>query len=724
MNQPTTTTNQQLADLLELLAAECDVTFDRVIAKRAVQEAQQGWPGSEQDRWWKWLIKAGDSVGLRVRVIELTFEQALQSVREKTLAVHLSDPRQPWLLIHKQRRSKFHVTTAEAGASGRWVSRSQLAALMGNPPQDELLIWGAVEPAVTCQSADVGNTRASGPPLKPLTRLWTMLAAERPDIRIVLVFALFVGLLALATPLAIEMLVSTVAFGHSLQPIVVLAVILFAFLAFSAIVQAVEKYVVELIQRRLFVRIAGDLAYRLPRVRRDALDGQFAPELANRFFDVATVQKVVATLLVDGLDLVMVTVAGMIVLALFHPLLLGLQLILLTLVLFALFVLGRGGIASSIKESKTKYAMAAWLEGLARCSHAHKYEGGNEFAIEHADRITRAYLTARQVHFRVLFRQIVFGLGLYAVGSAVLFGVGGYLVIQGQLSLGQLVAAELIVAIILGSVTKLGKHLESFYDLMASVDKLGVLFDLPLERQDGLLSLPGNALPGNGGVELRLRNLFYGYRDGQTVLENINLKIESGSSVGIYGPSGCGKSTLAELLFGLRRATSGNIELDGVDADDLRPDVLRRHVSLVGPIEVIDGTIAENVHLDRGKVNSTAVHEALRRVDLLDDVFLLPDGLETELTATGAPLSESQQRRMVLARAIAGRPRLLIIDTLVDALPDEDALKLLSILSGKEFSWTLIVLSGRRQILDCCDRIVNLDGGKSDPKDRHSERTE
>ncbi|MFV2068863.1 MAG: ATP-binding cassette domain-containing protein, partial [Pirellulales bacterium] len=344
--------------------------------------------------------------------------------------------------------------------------------------------------------------------------------------------------------------------------------------------------------------------------------------------------------------------------------------------------------------------------------------GGNEFAVEHADRIAREYLTARQVHFRVLFRQIVFSLGLYAVGSATLLVAGGFLVIRGQLSLGQLVAAELIVAIILGSVTKMGKHLEGFYDLMASVDKLGALFDLPLERQDGLLSLPGN-----GGVELKLRDVCYGYGEGQTVLEKVNLVVESGASVGICGPSGCGKTTLAELLFGLRRATSGNIELDGVDGDDLRPDVLRRHVSLVGPIEVIDGTITENVHLDRIKVDSTDVHESLRRVGLLDTVFLLPRGLETHLTATGSPLSETQVRRLMLARAVAGNPRLLIIDTLLDAMPDDVAMHLMSVLSGEEASWTLIVFSGRRHILERCERIFNLVESTSEPKSLRGERT-
>ncbi len=715
--QQQTSSNQQLVELLEWMAVECNVSFDRVIAKRAIQEAQRGWPGSVQDQWWKWLIESGDSLGLRVRVVELTFEQALQGVHEKTLAVHLSDSSQPWMLIHRQSGRKFHVITAETGRDGRWVSRSQLASLMGNPPRQGLLIWVVVEPAVTCQPTESEHTGTYGQPYSPLSRLRMILAEERPDIYVVFVFAVFVGVLALATPLAVETLISTVAFGRSLQPIIVLAVILFTFLSFSAIVQAVEKYVVELIQRRLFIRISGDLAYRLPRVRRDAFDRQFGPELANRFFDVVIVQKIVATLLIDGLDLAMVTVAGMVVLALFHPLLLGLQLILMMQILFVLLVMGRGGVSSSIKESKIKYAMAAWLEGLARCCSTLKHEGGNEFAIEHADRIARKYLTARESHFRILFRQIVFNLGLFSVGSAVFLGVGGFLVIQGQLSLGQLVAAELIVAIILGSVTKMGKHLEGYYDLMASVDKLGALFDLPLERQDGLL-----LLPGNNGIEVKLREVCYRYPKGPIVLDKINLMVSSGSSMAICGPPGCGKTTLAELLFGLRRAAPGNIELDGVDCDDLRPDVLRRHVSLAGPIEVVEGTIAENVHLDRVDVNSTVVQDSLRQVDLLDSVFLLPSGLETELTATGSPLSETQLRRLMLARSIAGCPRLLVIDGLLDAMPDDEALNLMSMLSGDAVSWTLIVFSSRLQIQECCDSVFDLATGELRPSNGKSGR--
>ncbi len=213
--------NQKIADLLEWLAEECDVSFDRVANKRAVQEAQRCWPGSEQDRWWKWLIEAGDSLGLRVRVIEFSFKQALDLVREKTLAVHIPGAQHPWLLIHKQHRQKFHIVTAGTGRAGRWVSQAQLADMIGNPPLDKPLTWVVVEPAVTCQPVDAEHTQTLGQIPSPLSRFWIILGAERSDIRIVLVFTLFVGVVALAVPLAVETLVSTVAFGRSFQRIAV-----------------------------------------------------------------------------------------------------------------------------------------------------------------------------------------------------------------------------------------------------------------------------------------------------------------------------------------------------------------------------------------------------------------------------------------------------------------------------------------------------------------------
>ena len=155
-----------------------------------------------------------------------------------------------------------------------------------------------------------------------------------------------------------------------------------------------------------------------------------------------------------------------------------------------------------------------------------------------------------------------------------LLGLGGWLVIQGQLTLGQLVAAELIVMLIVGSFAKLGKHMESFYDLLTSVDKLGHLFDLPIEAHNKLFHLRDRS-PAR--VAVRQVNYQYGSRQ---VLRDVSFEIEPGESVALVGPAGCGKSTLLDLLCGLRQPASGHIELDGIDLRELRPDSLREHIGL------------------------------------------------------------------------------------------------------------------------------------------------
>ena len=403
-----------------------------------------------------------------------------------------------------------------------------------------------------------------------------------------IVFALIIGLLTLATPIAVETLVNTVAFGKFLQPLVILSLMLLAFLAFSAALRALQTIVVEIIQRRLFARVAADIAYRLPRVKSEAMEGQYGRELVNRFFDVVIVQKVAAQLLLDGVAIVLGTMIGMAMLAFYHPWLLGFDLMLLLMIALIVFVLGRGAVKSSIKESKTKYKMAAWLQDVAGCPTAFRCKGSARYVLERTDHLTFDYLTTRAAHFRILMRQILFALGMQAVASTVLLGLGGWLVISGQLTLGQLVAAELIVAVIVGSFAKFGKHMESFYDLLASVDKLGVLFDLPLESQHGL-----SGLPADGGDEVELQDIGYRGASGQQILNGFSLTVRPGDRIAITGSAGSGKSTLLDLLFGLRTPTRGHINMMGVQLRELDPDALRRLVALVREIEVFEGSVAD-----------------------------------------------------------------------------------------------------------------------------------
>jgi ABC-type bacteriocin/lantibiotic exporter with double-glycine peptidase domain len=563
--------------------------------------------------------------------------------------------------------------------------------------------WVIGQAALACQAPARPSHESGDEPLSPLARLIGLLQPEKKDLWVIVVFSLVVGVLALATPVAVEALVNSVAFGRYLQPVIILAVMLLTFLTFAAAMRGLITYIVEIFQRRLFIRVVEDLAYRLPRVRQQEFDRLHGPELVNRFFDVVTVQKVAASLMLDGISIVLQTAIGMAVLAFYHPFLLGFDIVLLLLIGFVVFALGRGAVTTAIKESKAKYAVGAWLEELARHTTAFKLYSGSQFALDRADQLAFHWLEARRHHFHVVIRQILFALGLQAVAATALLGLGGWLVILGELTLGQLVAAELIVMMIVGSFAKLGKHMESFYDLLASVDKLGALFDLGIESHDKLFHLR-EGVP----AAVRLREVSYAYGD-KVVLDGVSLEIAPGQSVALVGGPGSGKSTTIDLLCGLRAPSSGHIELDGIDLREIRPDSLREHLAAARGIEIFRGTIDENVHLNRPNVRANDVRDALEAVGLLDEILRLPDGLNAVLQTGGAPLTATQAMRLMLARAIVDRPRLLLIDGALDGLPDNVLRDILPRLTGNHAAWTLLVATGQRDVIAACDWAVSLD---------------
>ncbi|MFP5501064.1 MAG: ABC transporter ATP-binding protein, partial [Candidatus Sericytochromatia bacterium] len=328
-------------------------------------------------------------------------------------------------------------------------------------------------------------------PPSPQARLFALLRAERQDLWVLVVYGLVIGLLTLVVPFAVQALVNTAGFGTLIQPLLVLAGLVFVGLGFSAAVQAVQAHVIEMVQRRLFVRTALDLAGRFPRVRQEAFDQYHGPELVNRFFDVLTVQKSANILLLDGLSIIIQAVIGLSLVALYHPALLVYSVLVALSLLAIVRVLGTRGVRTAVDESKAKYAVAAWLEEVARHPVTFKSAGGPVLALDRVDALLERYLDYRDQHFQVVFRQFLGILLLYMLASSVLLGLGGWLVILQQLSLGQLVAAEFIVTVIVGGFAKFGKQLETFYDLLAAVDKLGELTDLPLEAT-GRSGLPAS----------------------------------------------------------------------------------------------------------------------------------------------------------------------------------------------------------------------------------------
>jgi ABC-type bacteriocin/lantibiotic exporter with double-glycine peptidase domain len=264
------------------------------------------------------------------------------------------------------------------------------------------------------------------------------------------------------------------------------------------------------------------------------------------------------------------------------------------------------------------------------------------------------------------------------------------------------VAAELIVTAIVGSFAKLGKHMESIYDILASVDKLGSLFDLPTEAHDKLFHLQDGE---PAAVSVRDVTFRFG---SETVLRELNLDLQPGECVALAGPAEAGKTMLIDLLCGLRAPTSGHIELDGIDLRELRPDSFRESLGVCRSIEIFHGSINETVHLHRPQISAGDVREALEAVGLLDELLKLPEGLNTVLQSHGRPLTTSQASRLMVARAIVSHPRLLLIDGTLDAMPDDAGAAVLARLTEDRVPWTLLVATGRQAIALACGRSERL----------------
>ncbi len=714
-----------LGVLLDLATRQMGLEFDPAAAARLV-DAHAGAAPDEA------LRRAGAAFGLRVTVVEAPPASVSKAPGTDQFVAFLPagprDGEAPTWVFARRRGREFEVFDA-AGRAHRRSARSLSHALgAGDRPGPMTCAW--FEPLALCEGMGARDL-AGGPhardgqgdghghaSISPLARLFALMRPERADVRTVVVFAVAVGLLSLAAPLTIEALINSVVLNQLAQQLLVLSVVLLVCLGLAAALRAAQTYVVEIIQRRLFVRVASDLAYRLPRVRADAFDRQHGPELVNRFFDVLTVQKVSAMLLLDGLAIVLQSALGMAVLAFYSPYLLAFDIVVIVSITFAVFWLGRGAVATSIDESRAKYAVAAALEDIVRAPIAHKLGGGPDLAWLRTDGLSRVYLTARRRHFVILMRQIVFALGFQAVATAGLLGLGGWLVINGQLTPGQLVAAELIVATVVGSFAKLGKHLEGWYDLMAAVDKLGHLIDLPLERQDGE---PHNRRSSPAALDVD--NVEFGFGHDGAVLRHLSLSIAPGERVAVVGTSGSGKSTLVDIVTGLREPAHGAVLLDGAALRDLNLDQLREDVALVRGIDVVEGTILDNVRFGRAWVSLSDIYAALDAVGLTAELARLSEALHTRIFPTGAPLPLDQVRRLMLARAIVGGPRLLVLDEVLNGIDADHRPRVLEAIFGSGATWSVLVVTQLPDVVARCDRVLTLRGGRVDRETHHGNGT-
>jgi len=543
----------------------------------------------------------------------------------------------------------------------------------------------------------------------PLGRLGRVMVEDKGDLLLLMTYAAVTGILALVTPLAVQALVNNIAAGLSLQPVVVLSVLLLLGLSLNGALLAAELALVESIQQRLFARLSLRMARRLILARPGALYGTYGPELVNRFFDVVIIQKALAKILLDGFAAGLQALVGLVLLSFYDLRLFGFDLLLLVFLLSVVWPLGIGALRSSMAESSRKYQVASWLEELARCAPSFKLHASPAYLVQRADDRIVAWLAERRRHFAVVFRQELGNQLFQAVAGAGILAIGGVLVVQQDITLGQLVAAQLIVGGVLKAFDKLLRKADSFYDLLTGLEKTAVVTELPEER-DGGVPVPDSE---TGGASLICRGVRFAYPGCPEVLVDLDLVLRPGERVSLVGASGAGKSTLAALVCGLHEPAAGRIEVNGVDVRSADLDSLRQVVTTASySTEVFDGTVEENIVCGREHVASDRIRWALETSQFADDVDRMPAGLRTRLVAGGQNLSRGQIQRLMIARAILERPALLILDEALTGLDENTSQRILDALFAPDNPWTIVDISHEPAVVRRADTVHVLADGR------------
>ncbi|MCW5897911.1 MAG: ATP-binding cassette domain-containing protein [Flavobacteriales bacterium] len=548
--------------------------------------------------------------------------------------------------------------------------------------------------------------------IRPFQRLFGMLRQDRRDIVYLYLYALLRGLIMLSLPLGIQAIINLIGGGQVATSWGVLIGFVTLGILFAGVLQVMELSLSEHLKQRIFARAALEFAYRLPRIRTSAVHGRYLPELANRFFDVLTVQKGLNKVLIDVPVSALQILFGLVLLAFYHPFFIGFGLFLM-LLLFLLFrVTGQNGLRTSLEESKYKYDMAYWLEELGRSNASFKLAGRTSIAVDTADGIAESYVKARRSHFRVLLGHYWGMVGFKTVITLSLLVLGGILVFTERMNIGQFVAAEIIIILVLNAVEKVILGLESIYDVLTAMEKLGEVADLPVERQDGMPI--ARTMEDGGPMAVELKGLvFRSHWSGTPILDGIDLRIAPGEKVCISGPDGSGKSTLLHLIAGMVEPDEGNVLLDGLGLRSLSPAEARSAMGdSFNQEEVFSATVLDNIIMGRDWVTEQHAREAAERTGLMPLLADLPDGLLTRLDPLGSRLPGSLVKRIIVARCLAGRPRLVLFED--DALPiaGEEQKVLLDLLTGADAPFTLIAVSNDPDFRRHCGRILRLHNGR------------
>jgi ABC-type bacteriocin/lantibiotic exporter with double-glycine peptidase domain len=546
----------------------------------------------------------------------------------------------------------------------------------------------------------------------PIRRLFRLLHIERKDIGYIYVYAVMAGLVYLSLPLGIQAIIGLIMSGQVSTSVVVLVSFVLLGILINGGLQVMQISMIEYLQRRLFTKAAFEFSYRIPKIKLEAILKEYAPELMNRFFDILSVQKGLSKLLMDFTTATLQIFFGIFLLAFYHPFFIFFGFLLLIVLAIIIWLTGPKGLETSLTTSKYKYKVAHWLEEMARTVNTFKLAGFTNLPLEKTDQVMNSYLIARKRHFKILIFQYSNIIGFKMLVTGGLLILGSMLVINREINIGQFVAAEIIIILVINAVEKMIMSIDVIYDILTAVEKLGTVTDLPLEESQGLYVHQFSK--NHEGLSLKTNNLQYQFPDmNKDILSGINLDIKKSERICISGYNGSGKSTLIYVLCGLYSSYRGEISYDNVSLKDININSLRWHIGdNLSHEDLFEGTLMENITLGRENIPLEDIVWATESVGLGLYIRFLNDGLHHNIIAGGKGLPGSIIKKIVLARSIVHRPKLLILDDHNLNIEKTEKRRILEFIYDRKFSWTIINISNDPFVMKLSDKVAILkDGG-------------
>lgn len=542
--------------------------------------------------------------------------------------------------------------------------------------------------------------------MTPLQRFWGLLRQDKRDLLYLYLYATCNGIINLSLPIGIQAIMGLVLAGRLSASWGILTVIVMLGVAIAGIFQIMQLYIVEILQRRLFARAAFDFAYRIPKFQIKKLGNYYAPELVNRFFDTVTIQKSLSKILMDFSTSILQIIFGLILLSLYHPIFIAFGVVLLFVLFLIIYITSKPGMRTSLAESNNKYEMAFWLAELARALPTFKLSSGSDLNLKRTDEIVNHYIDSRKKHFKVLLGQYGSIIGLKTLVTAGLLVIGAILLIQNSITIGQFVASEIVIILILNSSEKLIMSMEAIYDVLTSVEKMGKVTDMPIENfsDEGVVFGDKELI----GIELKHVDI-YGTLEQNLINKNLSFKVPAGSNVCIVGDAGSGKSSIIKILSTSVDNYNGTILYNDIPIQNLSIKELRKDIGCVlDDQEIFYGTFLENVSLGREGVTDKDAIEMIRSVGLDKLVESFPEAYNHVIINAERVFSGTDRVRLLVARALVAKPKLVFVEDLFTALKPQNSELLLSLLFKNCADKTLVMISNNERVIKECDTIIEL----------------